>query len=117
MPYSVTRTVGSNVEEAFRELGVYVGRVLKGARPANLPVMQSSKFELVINQQTARMLGREGRVKRRQLICSSIASEGCLLVSEIRPASMPGGRRRFKDAGNVCALGARPRPRRPTGVI
>ena len=76
----VIRTVGSNVEEAFRELGVYFGRAFMGARPANLPVMQSSMFELVINQQTATMLGREGRVKRRQFICSSIAAEDCQLV-------------------------------------
>jgi putative tryptophan/tyrosine transport system substrate-binding protein len=48
---------GTNLMDAWRQVGVYAGRVLKGARPAELPVVQASKFELVINHQTARTLG------------------------------------------------------------
>ena len=48
---------GTNITDTFRHIGVYAGRILKGAKPADLPVVQASKLELVINAQAARTIG------------------------------------------------------------
>ena len=82
---------GANNADAFRQAGVYAGRILKGAKPADLPVVRSSKFELVINAETAGILNLNVASSLSAIADEVIEQPGSLLCKLLHLLGSPLG--------------------------
>ena len=93
---------GANIADAWRQAGSYAGRILKGAKAADLPVVQSSKFELVFNVQTATMLGLT--VPDKLLVAAAAAPRSVMKVRRFTrsPRRRRRGRSRHERSSRRC---------------
>ena len=92
---------GASLRDALRQAGVYAGRIVKGAKPSDLPVLRSSKFELVVNLQAARAIELEVP-KALQLLADEVIDQRCLCCNALRSRLALGV---FRGAQNSDAIG------------
>jgi hypothetical protein len=106
---------GTDVADMFRQVEAQTGQILKGAKPAELPVLQSTKFEFVINLQTARALGIEVPnsiqlladevIDQQRLICCTSSGQQLALFDRLRRCALVSGFGRSSDMRRVAAPG------------